>query len=171
MAGFKGRAENSIDAKGRVAVPASMRRYLRPEARETFVVTQGMDQCIVLYPYDVWEDEIEPRINALDPFNREEALLSRRVLMWTDEVTLDSQGRVTLPRDLMELVGLEPGEKARMLGVTNRIEVWAPSAYAAYLNGSAHSVAELAEKHLSRRAATPAADPSDAPAALTADAS
>ena len=55
----------------------------------------------------------------------------------------------------MELVGLEPGGKARMIGVTNRIEVWSPGAYAAYLNGSAHSVAELAEKHLSRQPVAP----------------
>ena len=71
--------------------------------------------------------------------------------MWTDEVRLDGQGRISLPRDLMEVVGLEPGGKARMIGVGNRIEVWSPGAYAAYLNGSAHSVAELAEKHLSRK--------------------
>lgn len=151
MAGFKGRAENTIDDKGRVAVPVSMRRALRPEARETFVVTQGMEQCIVLYPLDVWESDFEPRFKALDTFNREAALLKRRVLMWADEVTFDGQGRVSLPRDLMELVGLEPSSKARMIGVDDHIEVWSPGVYAAYLNGSSHSVAELAEKHLSRR--------------------
>ncbi|OZC04103.1 division/cell wall cluster transcriptional repressor MraZ [Rubricoccus marinus] len=148
MAGFKGRAENTIDSKGRVPVPAKMRRYLRPEARETFVVTQGVDQCIVLYPLDVWEGEIEPKLEKLDGFNAEQAMLSRRILMWTDEVSLDSQGRVSLPRDLMELVGLEPGDKAKMIGVLNRIEVWSLGAYAAYLNGSAHSVADLADRHM-----------------------
>ncbi|MEM1057168.1 MAG: division/cell wall cluster transcriptional repressor MraZ [Bacteroidota bacterium] len=161
MAGFKGRAENTIDDKGRVAVPASMRRYLRPEAHDTFVVTQGVDHCIALYPFDVWESDIEPRLDALDPFDQEQALLSRRFLSWTDEVRLDGQGRISLPRDLMELVGLESGVKARMIGVGNRIEIWSPAAYAAYLNGSAHSVAELAEKHLSRRPAPAAAESQD----------
>ena len=60
----------------------------------------------------------------------------------------EARGRAS---DALWLVGLEPGSKARMIGVTNRIEVWSPGAYAAYLNGSAHSVAELAEKHLSRQ--------------------
>ncbi|MEM6326300.1 MAG: division/cell wall cluster transcriptional repressor MraZ [Bacteroidota bacterium] len=163
MVGFKGRAENTIDDKGRVAVPITMRQAMRPEARQSFVVTQGMEQCIVLYPLDVWESDIAPRLAALDSFNREAALLSRRVLMWADEVSLDSQGRVSLPRDLMELVGLETGRKARVIGINDRVEIWSPGVYAAYLNGSAHSVAELAEKHLGRRPA-PGAEP-DAQAA------
>ncbi|MEL6614550.1 MAG: division/cell wall cluster transcriptional repressor MraZ [Bacteroidota bacterium] len=148
MAGFKGRAENTIDSKGRVPVPAKMRNQLRPEARQTFVVTQGVEQCIVLYPLDVWEAQIEPKLARLDGFNREQAMLSRRILMWSDEVTLDAQGRVTLPRDLMELVGLEAGSKAKVLGVMDRLEIWSLGGYAAYLNGSSHSVADLAEKHM-----------------------
>ena len=65
MAGFKGRAENTIDDKGRVAVPASMRRYLRPEAHDTFVVTQGVDHCIALYPFDVWESRLSSRASTI----------------------------------------------------------------------------------------------------------
>ena len=146
MAGFKGQAENSIDSKGRMPVPAKMRRYLRPEARETFVATQGLEQCIVLYPLDVWEKEIEPQLDALNGFNREAAMLVRRFSMYAEEVSLDSQGRVSLPRDLMELVGLEAGGRAKAMGVSNRIEIWSSEALAAYLNGSAHSFADLAEK-------------------------
>ncbi len=151
MAGFKGQAENTIDSKGRMPVPAKLRDFLPSEARKTFVVTQGMESCIVLYPANVWDDEIEPMVNGLDMFSREEAMLARRMLMWCDEVTMDGQHRVSFPADLMELVGLAPGDKAKVLGVGNRIEVWAPAAFAAYLNGSSLSAADLAEKHMSRK--------------------
>ena len=151
MAGFKGQAENTIDSKGRMPVPAKLRDFMPKAARGAFVVTQGMESCIVLYPVTVWDEDIEPMVEALDMFDKEQALLARRMMMWCDEVTMDGQYRVSFPANLMELVGLKPGDKAKVLGIGNRIEVWAPASFAAYLNGSALSAADLAQKHLSSK--------------------
>ena len=56
MAGFKGQASYSIDAKGRVAIPAKMRNAMNPEAKGTFTVTRGFEKCIFLYPLDRWTE-------------------------------------------------------------------------------------------------------------------
>ena len=47
MAGFKGQAAYSVDAKGRVAIPAKMRAVLNPEAKNTFTVTRGFEKMRV----------------------------------------------------------------------------------------------------------------------------
>src|SRR5690606_31982230 len=105
MAGFKGQAEYSVDSKGRVAIPARMRNALRPEARNTFTITRGIDQCIYLYAQDDWE-EMELRFSKLNSFRSEERDFLRLTMMWADEVTFDGQGRIGIPKSLMEHAGV-----------------------------------------------------------------
>ena len=50
MSFFKGQETYSIDNKGRVNVPAKMRKSISPDANDTFIVTRGTDKCIVAYP-------------------------------------------------------------------------------------------------------------------------
>ena len=146
MAGFKGQAEHSIDAKGRVPVPAKMRPYVDPKARGTFVATRGVEACIVLYPVTVWEEEFVPRLQELNRHSRKAATLVRSYMMHAEESTMDGQGRVSLPKSLMELVGLEPGGKAQIVGVMDRIEVWSAEALMAHMDKSRSVMAELEEE-------------------------
>ena len=50
MSFFKGQETYSIDDKGRVNVPTKMRKSIQPEAGDTFILTRGVDKCIVAYP-------------------------------------------------------------------------------------------------------------------------
>jgi MraZ protein len=54
MSSFKGSYEYSVDNKGRVNIPARLRKYVSPEANDTFVITRGYDACLFVYPLDVW---------------------------------------------------------------------------------------------------------------------
>jgi len=80
---FKGQETYSVDDKGRVSVPAKVRRQLSPEADDTFVLTRGVDRCIVAYPLDVWK-RYEQRLTELNPFNAEDRLFLRSLLRWSD---------------------------------------------------------------------------------------
>ena len=146
MAGFKGQAEHSIDAKGRVPVPAKMRPGIPDKARGIFVATRGPEQCIVLYPSTVWDDEFLPQLEQLNRHSRKAAILVRSYMMHAEESTMDGQGRVSLPKSLMEIVGLEPGGKAVMVGVMDRIEVWAPEALMAHMEKTKAVLADLEEE-------------------------
>ncbi|MEO0557291.1 MAG: division/cell wall cluster transcriptional repressor MraZ [Bacteroidota bacterium] len=126
MAGFKGQAENTIDGKGRMPVPAKMRRSLSADAKETFVATRGEEQYIALFPLDYWESEIEAGLAGLNNFDQEDREFIRRLSRWADEVTMDTQGRIALPKQLAAFAGLEPGSKARIIGAYDRLEVWSP---------------------------------------------
>lgn len=143
MAGFKGQAEYSVDSKGRVAIPAKMRSALRPEAKDTFTITRGFERCVFLYPLDRWT-EMEEEIGALSTYNREARAFTRRIMMWADEVSLDKQGRIVLPKPLMEFGGIS--ERALILGAFDRIEIWDPAIFEGYLNEQPADYETLAER-------------------------
>ncbi|WP_412061394.1 division/cell wall cluster transcriptional repressor MraZ [Rubrivirga sp. IMCC45206] len=145
MAGFKGQAENSIDGKGRMPVPAKMRRSLSPAAKETFVATRGLENCVFLYPLDAWE-EIETAVGQLNQFDPEARAFVRTIFRWAEELTMDSQGRIALPKPLVEFAGLQPGTKALAIGALDRIEVWDPAVFEAHLNDQTESYETLAER-------------------------
>lgn len=146
MSRFTGHAEHSIDSKGRVPVPARMRKALRPEANETFMAIRGVEHCIYLYPMDHWETVIEPQLDGLNQFQPEARHFVRMLSMWAEEVTLDGQGRIALSRELAEMAGLTPGGKARISGAIRRIEIWDPEAFRAYLTQQEDQYEDLAER-------------------------
>jgi MraZ protein len=140
---FKGQEQYSVDSKGRVAIPSSMRSVLSPEAKGTFTVTRGLEKCIFLYPLDQWA-EIEAEIAELNTFNRESRRFVRRIMRWAKEVSLDKQGRVTLPKSLIEFAGLD--DSALILGSFDHIEIWNPDLFEAYLNEDPDDYETLAEQ-------------------------
>lgn len=143
MAGFKGQAENSVDGKGRVTVPAKMRDAMSPEAEEAFTITRGFEDCIHLYPKDRWR-AMEEEFEQLNPFNREARHFMRTVLRWADDVSLDGQGRIKMPKRLMEFG--EINGQALIIGTHDHIEIWNPERFDAYLNEQPADYETLAER-------------------------
>ena len=143
MAGFKGQASYSVDTKGRAAIPAKMRNAMNPEAKGTFTVTRGFEKCIFLYPLDRWK-QMEEEIGALSTYDREARAFTRRIMMWADEVTLDGQGRIGIPKPLMEYAGIK--DRALILGAYDRIEIWDPATFEHYLNEETADYETLAER-------------------------
>ena len=143
MAGFKGQASYSVDTKGRAAIPAKMRNAMNPEAKSTFTVTRGFEKCIFLYPLDRWK-QMEEEIGALSTYDREARAFTRRIMMWADEVTLDGQGRIGIPKPLMEYAGIK--DRALILGAYDRIEIWDPALFEQYLNEETADYETLAER-------------------------
>jgi|SRR5690554_128143 MraZ protein len=142
MAGFKGQAEYSVDNKGRVAIPAKMRNVLNPEAKNTFVLTRGFEKCIFIYPLDRWE-MIEAQVSSLNMYKGEARDFVRILMMFADEAVLDGQGRVGIPKALMDYAGIT--EKALILGAFDRIELWDPATFEQYINAQTANYETLAE--------------------------
>lgn len=145
MASFKGQAEYSVDGKGRVAIPAKMRNALNPEAKNSFTITRGFEQCINLYPLDQWEKR-EEEISRLNTYRSEARDFVRAIMMWADEVTLDGQGRIVIPRTLMEFAQIE--DTALIIGALDHIEIWEPGVFEAYRQGVGDDYPTLAERVL-----------------------
>ena len=148
MAGFIGQADRSVDSKGRVAIPAKMRSELSPDARETFTVTRGLESCIWLYPQNKWE-QVEAHLAEKSAFDRENRAFRRKLLRWAEEVTLDGQGRIVLPRPLQDFAGIDG--QALVLGQIDHIEVWNPQEFERYDDELGESYEEIAEQVMGDR--------------------
>ncbi|MDP4174852.1 MAG: division/cell wall cluster transcriptional repressor MraZ [Bacteroidota bacterium] len=141
---FIGSFTYSIDSKGRVSIPAKLRKYVKPEANDTFVMTRGVEKCIVVYPLDQWKELMDTKLANLNEFNKKEAMFIRAFLQRASEDTLDSQSRLLIPQNLIEYAGIE--KEVFILGAIKKIEIWNPVIYDNYLNSQPESFEEIAEE-------------------------
>lgn len=119
---FRGRYNNGVDSKGRLAVPVKFREVLAANFDERLIITH-YDKCLWAYPVSVWQ-ELENKIIKLPQFLEEVKALQRVFVSAAIECPLDKQGRILLPQTLREYAGLENSE-AILVGMTQRIEIWA----------------------------------------------
>ncbi len=118
---MRGRYRHTIDAKGRVAIPAKMRETLG----ENFIAAVVMDPCISLYTQSGWDDMMR-KLEDLS-LTRSRQLL-RYLSSNAADVSLDAQGRILLPRHLMEHARLE--REALIIGAgIERAEIWSPALF------------------------------------------
>ena len=112
---FMGTYGHSIDAKGRVIVPAKFREVLG----DSFVVTLGLDGCLFVYPEEEWEDFVK-QLKEL-PGSKEARKLQRYFMAGAAPCDVDKQGRVLIPSSLREKVGLD--KDVVFVGVMSKIEI------------------------------------------------
>ncbi|MGA2297100.1 MAG: division/cell wall cluster transcriptional repressor MraZ [FCB group bacterium] len=120
---LKGQEHHTIDNKGRVNIPAKMRKSVSPDANDTFVITRSVDKCIEAYPLDEWRKK-EARFEKLNQYNTRNRNFLRKVLMWSEEVVLDGQQRITIPKKLLEFANIT--SKVISVGMGDHIEIWDP---------------------------------------------
>ncbi len=121
---FTGEFSFTIDAKGRVNIPAKFRQSLAPENDQTFVITRGMDPCIWVYPLTAWQI-IEDDLKDLSAISRINRSFIRNTVRYASSVTFDKQGRIMLSTNLLEYSHLK--KDALIIGMVNKIEIWDPS--------------------------------------------
>jgi len=128
---FYGNYKYSIDSKGRVSIPAKLRREVNPDANDTFVMTIGTETCIEIYPKDEW-DILAKKIKQLNSFNRKAARIKRLMFGNINIDKLDTQSRLLLPKNLIEYAGIE--KEVLIIGNDEKIEIWNQKKYDEYLN-------------------------------------
>ena len=114
---FLGEYNHSIDAKGRLIVPAKFRE----ELGENFIVTKGLDGCLYIYPNDEWK-EFESKLSALPMGKSDTRKMVRFFLAAAMQVELDKQGRILIQGNHREYAGLE--KDVVFAGVGKKIEIW-----------------------------------------------
>lgn len=119
---FRGANKVTLDAKGRMAMPARYRETLgeRSDGRLVATVDRG-DRCLLIYPLTDWE-EIERKLMRLPTLNPQARRLQRLMVGHATDLELDSHGRVLIPPKLREYAGLT--RQATLIGQGNRFELW-----------------------------------------------
>ncbi|WP_454100025.1 division/cell wall cluster transcriptional repressor MraZ [Metabacillus sp. SLBN-84] len=135
---FMGEYHHTIDAKGRMIVPAKFRE----ELGETFVITRGLDQCLFGYPMSEWK-MIEEKLKALPLTKKDARAFTRFFFSGAVECEIDKQGRINLAAPLLQYAKLE--KECVVIGVSNRIELWDQAIWDTYVAEQEDSFAEIAE--------------------------
>lgn len=142
MGYFKGQEIYTIDGKGRVHLPAKMRKFVAPEAEETFTITRGVDTCIAAYPLDEWR-KFEAKLQKLNPFDPKHRYVMNWINMWCDDVKLDAQIRIALPKQLLDFAGIE--SRIKIIGMGNYIAFWNPDEHDKYMASSGETYEKAAQ--------------------------
>jgi MraZ protein len=143
VSSFKGSFNYTIDNKGRINIPAKMRKNLAPEANNAFVITRGFENCIFVYPNDEWAKR-EAELGKLQQTNKDDRLFTRLLLQYATDVELDGQYRIVLPKELIQYANIE--NEVFILGAFDRIEIWNPNEYKKYLNSQQEDYLTVASK-------------------------
>jgi MraZ protein len=123
---FRGQFRHIVDHKGRVAVPHPFRARL-PEANGALVLAKGYDGEIEVHPLFEWEEFEEQVLLALPYHRRASRRFRRRRASSAWEVGIDNQGRITLPRALMDYAGIK--DEVIITGAISYFEIWGPEAF------------------------------------------
>lgn len=135
---FLGEYQHSLDAKGRITIPARFREQLG----DKFVATKGLDNCIFLYPMEEWET-IEEKLRSL-PFTRADVRsFARFFFSGASEMEIDRQGRTLIPVNLREYASID--RELIIIGVGSRIEIWSATNWGKYTLEAESSYEEIAE--------------------------
>jgi MraZ protein len=123
MATFYGNFERSLDAKGRLILPAK----LRSEFGESAFLTSNVDGCLALYD----KEDMEVQRTAMlerSKGSQEDRMIARVWSSSTSEVTFDAQGRIPIPQASRSWAGLD--NDVLVIGAIDKVELWSPSKYA-----------------------------------------
>ncbi len=148
MVSFYGTDRYAIDHKGRVSVPAAMRRG--PGTKKpivSFLLVAGFEGCLALYTEEQWT-KVEDRLQQLPLGGSKARAFTRAFLMDATRVTVDAQGRITIPPALSSRAAL--GKEAVLLGQVGRIEIWNPDRLNSVLEEVRGQFEALAEDVLGR---------------------
>lgn len=115
-----GEYNHTIDAKGRLIIPAKFRETLGEE----FVVTKGLDGCLFVYDNAEWS-AFEEKLKSLPLTNKDARKFVRFFLAGAATVEVDKQGRILVPNVLREFAELE--KEVVLVGVASRVEIWSRS--------------------------------------------
>jgi MraZ protein len=138
---FRGQFQHSIDAKGRVSVPARFRDELLPAGQSAFVVTPDpFDPCLHLWAMPAWE-EFEAKIAALPNLDPHVVRFRRLYVSAATECELDRPGRMLVPPHLRERAAL--GKDVLFAGTGVRVELWARERWDASVSMTPSEFAEF----------------------------
>ncbi|WP_322996605.1 division/cell wall cluster transcriptional repressor MraZ [Castellaniella sp.] len=115
---FQGSNALTLDAKGRMSIPARYRDALLADERGGLTLTQHPDGCLLLYPRSIWETK-RAQIAALPASARP---LQRLLLGSAMDVDMDGAGRILVSPELRAAAGLS--REVMLLGLGSNFELW-----------------------------------------------
>ncbi|KGO88772.1 division/cell wall cluster transcriptional repressor MraZ [Flavobacterium suncheonense] len=143
MTNIIGTYECKIDAKGRLMVPAPLKKQL-PSLDDGFVLKRSVfDKCVELWPKAEW-DIMMQKINGLNRFVKKNNDFIRKFMAGVKMVEIDDAGRLLITKDLIDFAGIS--KDLVLTSKVNIIEIWDKDLYEQSISGDDVDFADLAEQ-------------------------
>src|SRR4030042_6125560 len=138
---FYGEYSHSIDRKGRLILPAKFREVAKGNFIEKFFVTRGLDKCLFMFSEEEWRAQ-EAKFKAISFTKQQARTFNRLYFSGAVEVIPDRQGRILLPQYLKDFAEIK--RDVIVVGVSNRVEIWAKNNWEEFYGNSRQSFEEIA---------------------------
>jgi MraZ protein len=117
---FRGSSYHTIDAKGRIIIPARFRDVIKADGAEGLMISR-MDNCLVGFTFNEWR-KIETKILAMAEKNDNMRRFRRVFIGGAFECSCDKQDRILIPSTLRAYASLD--KDIVLVGALERFEIW-----------------------------------------------
>ena len=144
MINILGTYECKADSKGRIMLPAPLKKQISSVISDGFVVKRSVfNKCLEIHPMSEW-NKIVNQVNQLNRFVKKNNDFIRSYMSGLKIVNLDSSSRILIPKDLIVFAGLE--KQIVLSSSVNIIEVWDKKEYEISVSKSLKNFGDLAEE-------------------------
>ena len=144
MINLIGTYECTVDNKGRIMIPAQLKKQLDGFTKEPFILKRSVFQnCLELFPYSEWKLMMD-KVNKLNRFVKKNNDFIRMYTAGVKSIDLDSAGRLLVPKDLIAISKLT--KHVVLSSSINIIEIWDKDEYEKSINDPKVDFAKLTEE-------------------------
>jgi MraZ protein len=138
-----GTYECKVDVKGRLLLPAPLKKQLAASLQDGFVLKRSVFQpCLELYPMAEWNLMMQ-KVNKLNRFVKKNNDFIRRFQAGVKVVEIDALGRLLVPKDLTNFAQIT--KDVVLSSTVNIVEIWDKDLYEKAIDDSVGDFADLAE--------------------------
>ncbi len=139
-----GTYECKADDKGRLVLPAPLKKQLAPSLQEGFVLKRAVfDACLELWPMLEW-NIMMAKINKLNRFNKKNNDFIRKFMAGVKIIEMDDSGRLLISKDLLQFSSIT--KEVVLSSKVNIVEIWDKEKYEEAISGGDADFADLAEE-------------------------
>jgi MraZ protein len=143
MSYLTGEFECKLDNKGRLTIPAGLKKKLLEADDEGLVINRGFKKYLVIYTKQEWDKKLD-ELNKLNQYETKNIEFIRYFTRGATELSVDAAGRVNLPQLLLDYAGIT-GDVVLTCQI-NKIELWDKAAHRNMIENEPADFAKLAEE-------------------------
>jgi len=143
MKALIGTYECKVDSKGRLPIPAGLKKQLADCVEDGFVIKRSVfQQCLEVHPMKDWEI-IMNDLNKLNRFVKKNSDFIRVYTAGVKVVELDPNGRLQISKDLVNFAKID--KEVVLSSSVNMIEIWNKELYESVISVEEDDLASMAE--------------------------
>tara|TARA_B100001778_G_scaffold318068_1_gene306308 strand:- start:347 stop:814 length:468 start_codon:yes stop_codon:yes gene_type:complete len=144
MINIIGTYECKADNKGRIFLPAPIKKQLKDVLKDGFVIKRSVfNKCLEIHPMSEWNMLME-QVNSLNRFVKKNTEFIRSYMSGLKLINIDTTGRLLIPKDLFTYASLN--KEVVLSSSVNMIEVWDKNNYEKSISITLENFGDLAEE-------------------------